>query len=119
MNEEMTSAVEWKQNLSKTVKIQQGVRQGGVLSLKHYKRHNNLLLIDLGEKFRGATIVHVRILHTKCANDLAVTFWYRNESHGQNTGETDVCELGAFQTNILNQIQHQPKKHPLSQSLLS
>ncbi|KAH3725281.1 hypothetical protein DPMN_051115 [Dreissena polymorpha] len=45
---------------------------GGVLSTEHYERFNNPLLLNLKERFRGASIGLIDIPHTTCADDLAL-----------------------------------------------
>ena len=45
MYTDCTSRVKWAELFSDTIDIQQGVRQGGVLSTSHYKRYNNPLLL--------------------------------------------------------------------------
>lgn len=68
----MTSSVKWQGRLSDPFSINQGVRQGGVLSTEHYKRYNNPLLLKLEDNFRGARIGCIAIPHTTCADDLAL-----------------------------------------------
>ena len=52
--------------------IKQGVRQGGMLSTGHYKMYNNPLLIELENKFTGATIGYIRVPHVTVADDLTL-----------------------------------------------
>ena len=56
-----SSIVKWEGTLSNPLVIKQGVRQGGVLSMAHYKRYNNPLLIQLENKFIGAKIGYINI----------------------------------------------------------
>ena len=55
----LTSAVKWEGTLSSPFVIKQGVRQGGVLSMGHYKRYNHPLLIEIENKFTGAKISYI------------------------------------------------------------
>lgn len=48
--------------------IKQGIRQGGILSVSHYKRCNNPLLLEIGDKFTGKKIGTVKIPHVTCAD---------------------------------------------------
>ena len=49
-----SSRVKWAGQLSDPFFIDQGVRQGGVISTGHYKRYNNPLLLHLEESlYRG------------------------------------------------------------------
>ena len=64
--------MKWEGTLSAPFVIKQGVRQGGVLSTGHYKRYNNPLLIELENKFIGATIGYIRVPHVTVADDLAL-----------------------------------------------
>ena len=66
----MTTCVKWKGFLSTPFLIRQGVRQGGVLSATHYKRYNNLLLLQLEDKYTGAIIGSIQIPQITVANDL-------------------------------------------------
>ena len=68
----MTTTVKWNGDISRSVGIKQGVRQGGVLSTDHYKRYNNPLLLQLEEYFTGATIGTTKIQHITCADDIAL-----------------------------------------------
>ena len=63
MYTDCTSRVKWTGLLYDTIDIQQGVRQGGVLSTSHYKRYNNPLLLHLEGQY-----TEVRI---GCGDDLA------------------------------------------------
>ena len=69
---DMTASVKWKGKLSNVVSIQQGVRQGGILSTDHYKRYNNPLLLLLEENFSGNHIGTTNIPHVTCADDIAL-----------------------------------------------
>ena len=64
---DLTSAVKWEGILSSPIVIKQGVRQGGVLSMGHYKRYNHPLLIE--NKFTGAKIGYIRVPHVTVADD--------------------------------------------------
>ena len=74
-----TSVVKWEDTLSSPFVIKQGVRQGGVLSTAHYKRYNHPLLIQLENKFTGAMIGCIRILHVTVAGDLTKMTHSRKE----------------------------------------
>lgn len=71
MYSDLTSMVKWEANLSNPIIIRQGVRQGGILSTSHYKRSNNPHLIEVGNRFTGALIGHIKIPHIAVADDLA------------------------------------------------
>ena len=58
MYTDLTSVVKWEGTLSAPFVIRQGVRQGGVLSTRYYKRYNNHLLLELENKFTGLNWVH-------------------------------------------------------------
>jgi len=73
---DMQACVKWLGQKSEIFKIDQGVRQGGVLSTEHYKRFNNPLLLQLENNFQGATIGNVKIPHATCADDLALLSHY-------------------------------------------
>ncbi|MES9904845.1 MAG: reverse transcriptase domain-containing protein [Sedimenticola sp.] len=72
MYTDLTSVVKWENTLSSPIIIRQGVRQGGVLSTTHYKRFNNPLLLQIEDRFSGATIGCINIPQVTCADDLAL-----------------------------------------------
>lgn len=65
----MTAKVRWDDYLSSPFTIRQGVRQGGILSASHYKRHNNSLLIEVEDRFSGTQIGTISIPHVTVADD--------------------------------------------------
>ena len=65
-----TSKVKWAGLLSDTTDIQQGIRQGGVLSTSHYKRYNNPLLLQLED--HCTEVGSISIPHVTVVDDLAV-----------------------------------------------
>ena len=68
---DLTSIVKWEGTLSNPLVIKQGVRRG-VLSMAHYKRYDNPLLIQLENKFIGAKIGYIRIPHVTVADDFTI-----------------------------------------------
>ena len=72
MYSDCSSRVKWAGLLSDTIDIQQGVRQGGVLSPSHYKRYNNPLLLQLENHYSEVRIGSISIPHVTVADDLAV-----------------------------------------------
>ncbi|KAH3844625.1 hypothetical protein DPMN_086884 [Dreissena polymorpha] len=68
----ISSCVKWQGLLSGQFNICQGVCQGDVLSTEHYKRFNNPLLLNLEERFKGASIGLIDIPHTTCVYDLVL-----------------------------------------------
>ena len=71
MYTDCTSRVKWAGLLSDTIDIQQGVRQGGVLSTSHYKRYNYPLLLHLEDQYTEVQIGSINIPHVTVADDLA------------------------------------------------
>ena len=67
-----SSRIEWAGGLSHPININQGVRQGGVLSTSHYKRYNNPLLLQLEQRYSGAKIGSISIPPVTVADDLAL-----------------------------------------------
>ena len=57
---------------SDLIYIEQGVRQGGVLSTANYKRYNNTLLLHLEDAYSAVKIGSINIPHTTLADDLVV-----------------------------------------------
>ena len=66
------SVVKWSGHVSSPFQIQQGVRQGGILSTLHYKLYNNDLLLLLQKLRVGFTIGHIDCCAPTCADDVAV-----------------------------------------------
>ena len=75
----MTTSVKWESHLSSPFVIRQGVRQGGVLSMSHYKRYNNPLLIQIEVKYTRTITGSFRIPHITVADDLALLSKEENE----------------------------------------
>ena len=67
-----TSKIKWAGLLSDPINIQQGVRQGGVLSTSHYKRYNNPLLHQPEDRYSDVKIGSINLPHITVADDLAV-----------------------------------------------
>jgi hypothetical protein len=66
------SAVKWNGSLSEPFNIEQGVRQGGLLSTDLYKVYVNDLLYRLEETGVGARIGAVQCVSPTCADDITV-----------------------------------------------
>ena len=66
------ASVKWSSQVSEPFKVQQGVRQGGVLSARHYKLYNNDLLHIIFNLQTGTTIGHINCSAPTCCDDLAV-----------------------------------------------
>ncbi|XP_053383682.1 uncharacterized protein LOC128549923 [Mercenaria mercenaria] len=66
------SVVKWSDSVSQSFHIQQGVRQGGVLSTDLYKPHVNPLLRRLEESSYGCTIGEIRCNSSACADDITL-----------------------------------------------
>ncbi len=79
MYSDMQSMVKWDGDISDQIPIEQGVRQGGVLSTVHYKRYNNPLLLSLEAKCRGAALGSIPITHITVADDVALVSHTRND----------------------------------------
>ena len=67
-----SSRIKWAGKLSDPIYIEQGVRQGGVLSTAHYKRYNNPLLLHLEDAYSEIKIGSINTPHITVADDLAV-----------------------------------------------
>ena len=68
----MSSKVKWSNGISDTFTIQQGVRQGGILSPLLYKIYNNNLLQELHNSRLGFSIGNTYIGCPTCADDIAL-----------------------------------------------
>ena len=64
------TSVKWASHTSEPYKVQQGVRQGGVLSAQHNKLYNNDLLHMIESFGTGAMIGHINCSAPTC-DDLA------------------------------------------------
>lgn len=69
---EASSSVKWLGHVSDPFVVQQGVRQGGILSTLHYKLYNNDLLHMLESLQLGAFIGHINCCAPTCADDVAL-----------------------------------------------
>ena len=71
MYRDAETSVKWSSHVSEPFKVQQGVRQGGVLSRQHYKLYNNHLLHMIVNLQTGTTIGHINCSAPTCCDDLA------------------------------------------------
>jgi hypothetical protein len=67
------SQVKWQGEASETFPINQGVRQGGILSADQYKRYNNELLNIIERANAGGRIGSISCPAPTCADDIAIT----------------------------------------------
>ena len=72
LHTEVTSQIKWKGALSNKFNINQGVRQGGVLSTGEYKGFNNNLLFKLTSSLSGSRLGSIQCGAPTCADDIAV-----------------------------------------------
>ena len=72
LHTEVTSQIKWKGALSDKFNINQGVRQGGVLSTGEYKGFNNNLLFKLTNSLSGSRLGSIQCGAPTCADDIAV-----------------------------------------------
>ena len=72
LHTEVTSQIKWKGALSDKFNINQGVRQGGVLSTGEYKGFNNNLLFKLTSSLSGSRLGSIQCGAPTCADDIAV-----------------------------------------------
>ena len=75
----MAAKVKWDGFLSSTFTIKPAVHQGGFLSISHYKRYNNTLMIDAEDRFIGKKIGTVRIPHISVADAMCFVTEDRSE----------------------------------------
>ena len=76
--DDITSTVKWQGGTSLSFKIQQGVRQGGVLSTYLYKQYINELLLELERHNIGIHLGNTYAGCPTCADDIVLL------SHGAN-----------------------------------
>lgn len=75
--ENAVSHIKWKNQMSEqNFKIEQGVRQGGVLSADLYKLYINPLLNFLGDSGIGGKIGNINVCAPTCADDVALIVHY-------------------------------------------
>ena len=72
LHTEVTSQIKWKGALSDKFNINQGVRQGCVLSTGVYKGFNNNLLFKLTSSLSGSRLGSIQCGAPTCADDIAV-----------------------------------------------
>lgn len=71
--ENAVSHIKWKNQMSEqNFKIEQGVRQGGILSADLYKLYINPLLNFLGDSGIGGKIGNINVCAPNCAGDVAL-----------------------------------------------
>ena len=67
-----TTSLKWKDVISESFTVQQGVRQGGASSAPLYKGYTNALLHQLDEHVRDHKIGTINIPAPTCADDMAI-----------------------------------------------
>lgn len=72
LQEEAYTKIKWGNKYSTPFLVQQGVRQGGILSTELYKRYNNTLLTQLEQSLHGAWIGSIHCPAPTCADDIAL-----------------------------------------------
>ena len=108
----LTSVVSWRGSNSRSLPLNQGVRQDGVLSTEHYKRYNNPLLWQLENNFQGVRIGSIKIPHTTCADDLALLFTNEFEMISMVSTVEDYSNKNRYKINPTKSsvIQYNSKK---------
>lgn len=94
MYQNSTSKVKWKNSLSTSFTIAQGVKQGGVTSAPGYKVYTNSLLDQLQQMKIGFSIGTTWIPAPTCADDIAIV-------------SSDMVESQV----LLNQVESYSKSH--------
>lgn len=72
LHEDASSAIKWNGHISEFFKINQGVRQGGILSADLYKVYVNPLLNRINRTGIGAKIGNIICNTSACADDVTV-----------------------------------------------
>ncbi len=75
----LTARVKWKNGLSSSYSVKQGIRQGGVLSTHFYKTYINDLLSELEHHKIGMQIGNTYVGSPCCADDVALLSCDENE----------------------------------------
>ena len=66
-----SSRIKWAGELSHLKNIKQGVRQGGVISTRHYKHYKNPFLLQLEDRYTDAKLGSIEIPYVTVADDVA------------------------------------------------
>ena len=72
LHQDARSAVKWQGEISKQFRVEQGVRQGGILSTDFYKVYNDGLLDRLTIAKNATRIAPVICVAPACADDTVV-----------------------------------------------
>ena len=72
LHQDAKSAVKWQGDISKKFQVEQGVRQGGILSTDLYKVYSNSLLDRLSTNKDATRIGPVICVAPACADDVAI-----------------------------------------------
>ena len=72
LHENAKSVIKWEGNISQPFQVNQGVRQGGILSTNLYKLYINQLLNMYGTTGIGYRIGNISVNSTACADDIAL-----------------------------------------------
>lgn len=107
LHENASSAIKWQGNISDLFHINQGVRQGGILSADLYKVYVNPLLERLNNAGIGSKIGDIICNTSACADDVTINASNMNDAQvlvsiAQNFAYEERYQLQASKTNVIH-----------------
>ena len=97
LHENAKSSVKWDGNISEPFNVNQGVRQGGILSTDLYKLYINPLLDRLETSGLGLKIGNISVSNTACADDIALISEIPDEAQTLVNMATDFAFMEGYQ----------------------
>ena len=82
--------------MSRSFRVEQGVRQEGIISTDFYKVHLNPLLYRIHYSEHGARIGNITCNCMRCADDLAVNSNDRREGQSLVNSSTDFASMERY-----------------------
>ena len=96
LHRDASSVVKWFGEQSESFRVEQGVRQGGILSADFYKVYLNPLLDRIQHSGLGARIGNIICNLSGCADDLAINTNDRREGQTLVNASTDFAGMERY-----------------------
>ena len=104
MHQQATSVVKWAGDRSDPFEVDQGVRQGGLLSADLYKVYGNPLLNRLTESGVGVSIGTICCNATACADDLTVGSRTEKDAQVLASESSDFANLERYELQAVKSV---------------
>ena len=104
LHENAKSSVKWDGNISEPFNVNQGVRQGEILSTDLYKLYINPLLDRLETSGLGFKIGNISVSNTACADDIVLISEIPDEAQTLVNMATDFAFMEGYQLQLTKSV---------------